>query len=478
MATSCLFELFPTFEDVQTSKLRVSSGETVYTWDMIQQKLMDKPQLQSTPLNLGVEVFDVDSQVVKQVYDSCKTIPSSETNVCFTAYRIKKYDNVRFFNAEMIQNKKGKSVFYPPRMVINVSDIPINESFVIDTGYIFLLPQVSAVPIIEDSKIIYGKPVTQPNFIIMAEITGICGKDKNKTEVKTFIPAMSIRDQEDTGLLKIGGLLKQGSLTQLQITFKAYSTMFLPTHIFIENGEQDDGMVFKTKDSSTGRAIKNPKVKFYADSMTVAENKATFTTFDSKTSPVEAYKNQKLCIRDCIALIVSRKREWTQPDVFTTSGIFNGNNSIIPKVFASNINTNTHCLVFIQHKLCLFSRSTEQPQLCKIINGFYFNDDHYKLKSKIMSEIIPNLKLLTIGANHVKKASNQFDKKILMIMYDYLSHINEHDAEFMELYEKVKNGERIGISNPISCKLEKSLKTMIDLLYGNDNEPPTKKLRR
>lgn len=287
--------------------------------------------------------------------------------------RVISYNHVKFFNHDTARK-------LVPRMLINVQNREIlpGHCVFINTGYTIRTSSSLAEPV---------------DFILLPII--LC-KDSNGKNCK-IIPNIYARDEDDSGLFTVSFTLLDGVPAKIQVIFNCYLVGKIADNCVELHAREPNNDIFKAKDMREGRATKNLKVKTHFDSMHRDDNYVEFKTYNHLVSPPITWPKQTLRIHNKFAVITSRRREWSQNELITLSGVcVDAKNDRTPIVLTRDNATpskNTHCITIIDSKAILHSHVTDVDHYhgLSLINGAFtscLGTDFAKIQKrmKIMNE--------------------------------------------------------------------------------------------
>lgn len=307
----------------------------------------------------------------------------------------------------------------------------------INTGLILEMPRLIRV---------HGKMQIQQPFVIIPRVISKRG---------SFVQTVFARDPEDTGLLAICGITGGNEdVLDLSVYLDAYLTFVPDQQIQLINIEQKQTNIFKPKDMSSDRLVKNLHVKtrYETGQKDDDRGKYAFETYDATKKPTITYEKQKLLIQaiDGRAIFfASRKREWKNADLLTLPGYLSETDVILPDVAKGSMyEANTHCLVFLKNKIPLTYTMEKEIQNgtnkglykiskeYKILNGAFCDILNYSILSKRCKQIVTCLKNLRSGckacSNICAKNAN-FDKNQLLLIFDHHKSIFDKDPKLREM---------------------------------------------
>lgn len=389
---------------------------------------------------------------------------------------VEKNERVKAWNSE---RKNGK--LFPPRMLIDLSGETIEpgDAVRINTGYVIRVPFIAKTRTVEKNGTVnVGARAKQPDFVVVPLVAGAEKKvDDTETTKPEIIVACCPRDPDDTGLLTLNFTLLSGSVSKLRVVFNAYATCRPLTSISLVHPEPNTE-IFKPKDSRNGRFVKNPKVKIHYDSLTrEVDGSANLKTFNSLVSPPTTYERQRVNIVGQTVMFVNRKREWFNPSLICTPGIYNhrgDDRTVVPGVYRGGddnrqMGKNTHCMVFVEGKLPLFSEFSQDKSNLTFVNGAFSDIHMYDDIYKSMKQLIRGLQGLKQGYERcatIKTRYPELGMWDMLRLYDYHRSINDRLDELKEkiaLTDEEMFESQTGRSSPYSRLVFRALKTLADI---------------
>jgi len=436
----------------------------------IQKAMANQPAIESYPKAFMLDLKNFDFAAMKSSMDSINSIPMSKEIVSVEMCLVQKMDNIKFSHSGMA-NIRGKEKYLPPRFVIDLSkydEIKPNHGVRINTGYIIKIPQIAVGKMLVDNKFVDTKISPQLDTVIIPQIV---------SRNKGVIPTLYGRDAEDTGLLTINFTTTDGfdQKEPLQVVLNAYNCI-LSVHsanIVDEKDKIDNAAaLFKQKDSRSGRCVKNPKIKYCADKfdLVTSPGSVLLNTYDNTKKPVEMCATQKIKITNLMTIFTSRKREWLNHRLVTFAGIYNPNLDAKsrPAIIAncSEIDSNTHGVVFIKSKILMVSSNGKFIEDCRIINGSFSNLRNYNDIVKRTRQITTALKGLSVGVKacqQIVNKNNKYKIEDLLRVYDYHRTINSEDPQLdnkLKMSDEKLFESRPSNQNPYSASVYKCLKIL------------------
>lgn len=278
------------------------------------------------------------------------------------------YDHVKFFNHDTARK-------FVPRMLINVQNREIipGHCVFINTGY--TIKTASSCQ-------------QQVDFILLPNI--VC-KDATGKNCK-IIPNIYARDEDDCGLFTVSFTLIEGVPAKIQVVFNCYLVGKIADNCVELHAREPNNEIFKPKDMREGRATKNLKIKTHFESMDRKGDYVEFKTYNHLVSPPITWPNQTLRVHKKIAVITSRRREWSQEPLITVSGVcVDAKNDRKPIVFTRDNmipSKNTHCVTIIDSKATLHSHVADVNNYhgLSLINGAFtscLGSDFAKIQKRI-----------------------------------------------------------------------------------------------
>ncbi|AQN78589.1 ACH96175.1 GrBNV gp23-like protein [Kallithea virus] len=455
------------FEKIVKQNASVNLYNNDVTYLKIQRSMAHQPDVEICNKSCLLDLDNFDFNAMNRAAACLNLVPKSNETVVIEMCLVEKKPNVRFLHSNPSDVGK-KNRLLPPRFVIDLDgfDIKPNQGVRVNTGYIVKIPQIAMGKSIKNNEIVNTKMMPQLDVVIIPQIV---------SKHAGIIPTLYGRDAEDTGLLTINFTTTKdfNPKTSLQVVLNAYHCIRPINSANLINQENKTAVLFKPKDSRSGRWVKNPKIKFCADrfDLKTCPGSLLLDTYDHTKKPIEMYPDQKIKIANIITLFTSRKREWFNPKLVTFAGIYNPNdgskNSHSGLIAGrSEIINNTHGVVFIKSKITAISVVGTFSEDCRIVNGSFSNLKNYDDIVKRTRQITAALKGLSVGA----KACRQIivknpDIKIedLLRVYDYHRSINAEDPQ---LNEKLKMSDeklfdsRPSTQNAYSANIYKCLKIL------------------
>lgn len=495
---SRLSELYSSFDDIINKNVSINLYGQNISFKDVQTAMRKQPFITSVRKNSILELNDIDEEKIKTNLHAIETISKGRETVVMEMVLVEEFDNVKFLPSE-IQPVKGVLKLLPPRMTIDLSKVDIQpyHGVRINTGYSIRIPSIAVGKTIENGKILSTPLNKQIDVVIVPTIV---------QPPVGLIQALYARDPEDSGLLTINFTTtsKINLKKKLCIVFNAYATIKPLTSISIVESQTTTSDLFKPKDSQSGRLVKNPKVKFHADSFdtTTVPGSLLLKTFDNTKKPSVTFANQKIKLDQIITLFPSRKREWCNPNLVTFAGLYDPSPrklniveptiakgsedpsppmlNIVEPIIAkgSEVNHNTHGMVFITHKVVLFSVPGKVQEDVRMLNGSFSNLKDYENITKKLRQLINSLFSLSVGAKtcrQIVEETPSLDINKLIVLYDYHRSIDSKDvkklAERSEYSEKKMFDERPSQANAYSSSLYKAFKYLAYTFCANKFTP-------
>lgn len=282
--------------------------------------------------------------------------------------RVIAHDHVKFFNHDVARK-------LVPRMLINVQNREIlpGRCVFINTGYTIRTSSSVA---------------EQSDYILVPNI--VC-KDVDGKNCK-IIPNIHARDVDDCGLFTVSFTLLEGVPAKIQVVFNCYIVGKIADNCVELHAREPNNEIFKPKDMREGRATKNLKIKTHFESMRRDGDYVEFKTYNHLVSPPITWPKQTLRIHKKFAIITSRRREWSQADLITVSGVcVDTQHDRAPIVITRDNETpskNTHCVTIVESKATLHSRIVDVNNYLglSLINGAFnscLGDDFAKIQKRL-----------------------------------------------------------------------------------------------
>lgn len=462
---SKLSELYDdSVENVIAKKAVLNLYDVPITVDRIIDSIKIQPLVTTAKKSAQLDFAMIDHDKINEAKKNILAISKSKETVVIEVIQVEAKSEVTFMHSEMIAVGKNKK-FAVPRFSIDLSKETIGAhcGVRINTGYAIKINTVSMGKAVVDGKIVNTSAGSQPDFIIMPIIV---------SEHDGLIQSFYGRDPEDTGLLTINFTTTKALDTSkpLQVLLNAY-TVERPLGMATIHNPESTNDLFKAKDNRSGRWVKNPKIKFIANSFdtTSLPGSLLLTTFDNTKNPSLCYEKQKIKIDKIVTLFTSRKREWCDPNLITYAGIFNpftGKHSESMVLKSSDVKHNTHGIVFIKNKISVFSVASKFNHDCRILNGAFYNIPSYGEINRDIRKVTSALTNLSIGAKickSIEAANSSFKIQDLLRVFDYERSIALSDvrlpSKVLDSDEKLFN-ERPAELNCYSVILYKALKSL------------------
>lgn len=379
--------------------LPTGGGTERYTWDRLRAAVIDRqPFLEVRPLSADVRLSSITARDVEALRDGLdNAVPRLARPCVVQSVCVRRFGEVTYYDAEM---KNGKLL--PPRMVVDVGRVAPHSSVRVNTGYVFKIPaHVDMLDTGVGGTIVKTGHQKQPPFVIVPQL--MCDNH--------IVPTVYARDPEDTGPFTVNFSTETGEVGKVRVVLKAYRVTEPLDRVCLVDREQTSNTVFKSKDQKPGRHVINPKTKVVYESMTtVGADVAQFRTYDPTLK--RTYDRQRLNVARVTTLAVSRKREWADPRLVTLTGLFvparrsSPAVSVAPTVAdGSDYGANTHCLVFVDYRLTLFSSPVTGGGGAdvKLFNGAFCDTPSYKEVAKAVRKVVACLEGLAACAYRCKK---------------------------------------------------------------------------
>lgn len=431
---SYLSEIYTDIQAIVDKKPCIQLFDQTFSAADIEGAIREQPVIAAVAKNA---ILDVDAMpdATNAFKGAIKQIPKIVETVVMESICVQSLPGIEFFGSEM-KTVKGKARLMPPRMIIDLTkyadEIKPFHGVRINTGYIFRLPTMCMGATLQNESVVNTTMQKQIEVIIVPTIL---------SQHDGIIQSIYARDPDDTGLMTINftttsnfdfGKMKNKTM---QIVFDAYKTiqpMNMVNVVDMKDGQarvSTDIGVFKTKDSKSGRLVKNPKIKYVANEfdLTTVPKSLLLGTHDT-SSPMSRIK-----IDNVITFFSSRKREWCNPDVVSFAGIYNpsfvSENGCASPVLADGSKSlhNTHCMTFVTGKVVLFSRAgnIKSGENVRYINGSFYNLGEYDSINKSCRQMAECITKMSQGARLAMRLMNEkHDAMELMKIYDYHRTLN------------------------------------------------------
>lgn len=410
---------------------------------------------------------------VENVTKSLLMLPKSDENCCVKLIKVTDFKNVKFQHAKL-EGTGNAAKLKPACFKIEVPKCLPNTVQNINTGYIVDVGKDMAAYNIENGKIVKSvRTFTQKKLVIIPQILS---KNKN------IVPQLCARDYEDSGPYTINLLNVCGEACTIFVYLYAYKVC-KPYGALRFDGKTDatkNAKVLKAKDSQDGRHVYNLGVCVLFDSGTLSADKSIleFSCFDGTKANREILPEKRLVMDNLCVFFSTRKREWCNSKLFTVSGIFRPFKEYIAPTIAreSEYNINTHCCVFLESRMTLFTTEGKLNSTHVLMNGSMFDLPKYKNLKKARSAMVRNIYTLRSGYLAAKRldSNNYDDFDGLMLIYDYGLPLTDN-ADLKKCYSK-RNDESalFGLANKsfkrtISSRLHKNMMLLINQFVLKQN---------
>lgn len=508
---SKLNDCFNSHEDILQGKPRIKLTDRVYTVDDIE------PYLRNLPICSAVRklpVIKADAPAMNrhmQQFKKClQRLPKLDTSIVVDFVLNKRVDGVRLYREAIQKDKKGNMSLLPPRFTIDLEkfrtelgDDISNTGVRINTGYIITIPKMTMTRKMENCKIICTNTFGIQHEVVLLPLI-------MKQPYDDIVPTVFGRDPDDTGLFTIhltfGPNFKWDSVPDpkkriMAFTIEAFTVKHTTTEMSIHPADDafntkvnlqrqlNDVTVFKPKDLKYGRYIRNPKLPIdWSTWNTQLEEKSLIMAVRKDNKP------KWLKITNTITMMLSRKREWCEPNALTLPGIYsptdtnacirpmsiyftdqdNGKNESIP---------NTHCLATVTGKLAVVSTETRYEDYkatmpIHFINGAFYNMEHFKMAHKSTHNMYQALHCLKEGAKSIMRMcqkKNHFDNiEHMFLMFDHHHTIDENiaaDAWTITDEKEMFSTKPSSAKSAYSVMLYKAMLKCIDI-FMHDNLSP------
>ncbi|ATY70190.1 GrBNV gp22-like protein [Tomelloso virus] len=466
---SKLDELYKTPKDVKNRRAVLNLYDVDITFEKIVNTVKNQPFIKTCQKSSQLDLTGLDFGKIDECISSIVNLPKSKETAVIEMVKVCDFPQVDFLHSgiKTINNQKK---FAAPRCIINLSGEKIDARLGvrINTGYIIKINTVEMGKAVQNGKIVDTKKGSQPEIIIIPQIV---------SKHDGIVQCLYGRDAEDTGLLTINFTTTKELDTSrpLHVVLNAYVVDRSLGIANIYNSESTTDL-FKAKDNRTGRSIKNPKTKFVTPSFdtTSINGSLLLDTFDSTKTPSAPFKNQKIKIDNSIVLFTSRKREWCDPKMLTSIGIYNTNSKkhypgLVIKDLDLDLKHNTHGMAFVKYKLTIFSiesGKTDKYYDCRILNGAFYDvpsySDFNRDMRKVRSALIDLKKGAEICQSIVDKHAGKYTMNDLLRIFDYDRSINDDSrlAERITYDDERLYNERPAELNCYSLGLYKGLKSL------------------
>lgn len=508
---SKLNDCFNSHEDILKGKPCIKLADRLYTVDDIEPHLRNLPICSAVP---KLPVIKADAPAMNrhmQQFKKClQRLPKLDTSIVIDFVLNKRVDGIRLYREAIQKDKKGNMSLLPPRFTIDLEkfrhqlgDEIANTGVRINTGYIITIPKMTMTRKMENCKITCTNTFGIQHDIVLLPLI-------MKQPYDDIVPTVFGRDPDDTGLftlhLTFGPNFKWDTVPDpkkriMAFTIEAFTVKHTTTELSIHPADDadntkvnlqrqmTDAMVFKPKDLKYGRYIRNPKLPI---------DWTTWNTQLAKNSLVmDVRKDSKpkwLKITDTITLMLSRKREWCEPNAITLPGLFSPTDAsacIRPMsvYLMDQENTknepipNTHCLATVTGKLAVFSTETRYEDYkasmpIHFINGAFYDMEHFKMAHKSTHNMYQALHCLKEGAKSIMRMcqkKNHFDNiEHMLLMFDHHHTIDENiaaDAWTVTDEKEMFSTKPGSAKSAYSVMLYKAMLKCIDIFMHADLSP-------
>lgn len=424
-------DLYASIDDVQQKNAALNVYDQKITFANIQEAIKQRlPFIATANKNC---LLDIDNCPEQRVLNN--VVPKSSETAIMEIIKVQDFPQVSYYPAE-VKLINGKIRYLAPRFTIDLSqaDIKPHQGVCVNTGYSIHIPAVTMGRSVEGANIVNTKFGRQLDYVIVPQLFS-----KNQG----IIQAIYGRDPEDSGLVTFNFTTKStvNLKEKLQVILWAYSTTRPITEVTVVDADKNAPDLFKSKDSRTGRFVKNPKIKIHANSFDVKSvpGSLLLKTFDNKSTPIITHPTQKVKIDGVITMFTSRKREWFNPNLVTSAGIFNPvrpNDTCEAVVIkGSEFSNNTHCLMFVKNKITLLDVVGKLNSDVRLLNGSFSNYPNYTNIIQKLRHVIASLYGLSVGAvtcRGIAKTKPECNVDALMRLYDYHRNIDGDDPNLAE----------------------------------------------
>lgn len=464
---SKLTELYRTSDDIAEKDASLMVFDVPITYKRIISSLKEQPFVETHRKSSGLDFETLDHKRIDAACKSLATFPKSKETAVIEVVKVSDNPSVQFMHSAMITVKNERK-FAAPRMAIDLSGQTIGErcGVRINTGYIIKINKLAMGKAISNQTIVNTEYGSQPDIIVVPQIV---------SKHSGLVQCMYGRDPEDTGLLTINFTTTEAFDTsvRMQVVLLAY-VVDRPLGLATLHQSESAAELFKAKDNRSGRWIKNPKTKYLASSFdtTTLPGSLLLSTFDNSKTPSVPFKQQKIKIEKITALFTSRKREWFNSNLLTSIGLYQGSAAnvanfapIVVRSPGTDLKHNTHGLVFLKHRLTVFSVAAEFDYDCRLLNGAFVNLPLYDEINRDIRKVRTALNDLAIGAKICKKlvADNptyKLDDLVRVFDYDRTIRDDERLASKVTSSHEQLFNERPAELNCYSVTLYKGLKSL------------------
>lgn len=418
---SCWEELYGVHDNIVKQHVSFKLLDKEINFEEVRNVIMRQPHVKVVPKSAAICMDDPKiATMVKHTVKEMMAMPRPQTKVVIDVAVAEAIPHVKFYDGNMMPGKKDAK-YTAPRIAISLKDydIPAYHGVRVNTGLVITIPTTCRAREIENGKLkVTNSRVTQESFVIVPQVTCIT---PGETDSNSLIPSMYVRDADDTGLLTINFTTRRAYPNNmvLQVVLMAFSVDKPMERVSVLNPDTTNGKVnlFKGKDNLSGRAVKNPKIKFLTNNFDLTPNnrQLQMSTFDHKILPITPHRDQKLMFKNITTLFSSRKREWQDPRVITITGLFNPKSKSFASahvVDGSMFQHNTHCITFVSERLMLFNERVPTVALnARILNGSFSDVPNYTAVNKRLRECVTAMQGLYSGLLSCKTLYNEIQQK-------------------------------------------------------------------
>lgn len=430
------------YEDASKENVSIRlKDNTYFTLPAAQKFLINLPNEQLCKKDAKLNLVHFHENEISKLNDINDAIfgmkPSLESGY-IEACKMKNNANIKFFNAGFYEQYDSKQestsiIFRPPRFEVKVTaGIDPGMTVCINTGYILSMPVNVKARKIENDEIIKDETTsTQVQFAVLSKLIsnnqGILFTDSNG------------HDGKDKGFLAFSLTIIGEYDPEKWLIFELHAfKVCVPRNISILNA-QGDAKILKNKDTVDDRNVCTPKIGILTNEFNKLNSENGFVqmkTFDVKNDQKVVNESQMVTIGDAF-ILVPRKRNWNNPNVVTSLGIYIPNEKSLPPIFVSgsDIKTKTHSFIFVANKIQLFSGDGQpQDDMC-FLNGFF--KGCFPNYGKIISywrQIIKSKRALSYGidsCNELCKQNPELDFWKVLYIFDFHHRINLQLAQEM-----------------------------------------------
>lgn len=383
---------------------------------------------------------------LQQINDAIFGMKPSLESGYIEACKMKENMNIKFFNAGFYNSDK-ENIFKPPRFEVKLAaGISSGTTVCINTGYILTMPMNTKARKILNGKIIKDKTrSTQLRFVILSKLV-------SNNQGILFTDSTG-RDGEDKGFQAFSVTITGEYDFEKWLVFELHAfKVNVPKQISISNIQEEDAKVLKNKDTIDNRNVCTPKIGVLTNEFKLHSESGfvQMKTFDCKNDHKTVYESQTVIIGDAF-IVVPRKRNWRNPNIVTTLGIYVPHETLFPPIFVSgsDIKVKAHSFIFISNKIHLFSGDGEPHDNMRFLNGF-FKDNvlNYDEIVGYWRKIVKAKEALAYGfmsCNEVCKLDTDLEFWKVLNIFDFHHRINLRSAKEMihmsdkELFESRKD---------------------------------------